>query len=357
LEQVEEPEALNIAIKRLDPNVPDPVESRRRAAGRLVRVTYSVVVFGILAFLIVYFGAPLVVLSGPGTVSSPRHVISFPYVVRVTGVRVGPGATVKNGEEIGQVRSPEQDNIVATYMRALADIATRKSELRVKARVARESLEAARVYLRHTEEAAKLIERSSSSSLLYRVEISRDRAAANKAVVSDEAEVAESITQLSDLDEMRDRIQDSLDTVERNFSEGRVLAPVGGIISTNLATVGQSLVAGTPVAEVLEPADVYVDWYIPNERLMDPMVGAEVFVLFGNRRIAGRIAEILPVSAVYSGTQQVITRERSATQIARIRFNPDEVRPPLNSTVYVHMYYTRLAARVAAGLVHLFGLH
>jgi len=28
---------MNVTIKRLDPNLPDPVESRRRAAGRFVR--------------------------------------------------------------------------------------------------------------------------------------------------------------------------------------------------------------------------------------------------------------------------------------------------------------------------------
>ena len=68
--------------------------------------------------------------------------------------------------------------------------------------------------------------------------------------------------------------------------------------------VGQSLVAGTPIAEILDPTDIFVDWYIPNERLIDPEVGNEVFVLFGNRRISGKIAQILPVSGVYAGTQQ-----------------------------------------------------
>ena len=55
-----------------------------------------------------------------------------------------PGAPVKAGEEIGQVLSPEQDSIVATYMRPLADIAGRTAELRIKARVAQISLDATR---------------------------------------------------------------------------------------------------------------------------------------------------------------------------------------------------------------------
>ena len=61
---------MNVTINRLDPNVPDPVESRRRAAGRLVRIAYATIVFGVLAFFVIYFGAPLVYLSGPGIVTS-----------------------------------------------------------------------------------------------------------------------------------------------------------------------------------------------------------------------------------------------------------------------------------------------
>ena len=99
-----------------------------------------------------------------------------------------------------------------------------------------------------------------------------------------------------------------------------------------------------------------MDWYIPNERLIDPKVGNEVLVLFGNRRIPGKIAEILPVSAVYAGTQQLLARDRPATQIARIRFDPGALPPPLNSTVDVHMHYSRLSASVADVLVRLFGL-
>jgi multidrug resistance efflux pump len=270
-------------------------------------------------------------------------------------MKVASGDRVKAGEEIGQVRSPEQDNIAGTYMRALADIAGRRAELRIKARVAQESLEAARAYERLAEETVHQVETSSAVSLNYRIEIFRERALAHKTVVSQEAEIAEATTQLAELNEISQELHNSLDQVEHNFDEGRVLAPVGGIVSTGLAHVGQSLVAGTPFAEILDPTDVFVDWYIPNERLADPRVGQEVFVLFGNRRIHGKVAEILPVSAVYAGTQTLMARERTATQIARIRFSPGAELPPLNATVHVHMYYTALAHDVASWLVGLFG--
>ena len=346
---------MNVTINRLDPNLPDPVESRRRAAGRFVRIAYATIVFGILAFFVIYFGAPFVYLGGPGTVSSPRHVVSLPYTVQVSHMNLVPGTTVKAGDEIAEVVSPEQDSIVATYMRALADISGRTAELRIKARVAQESLEAVRSYMRVTEEAVERIDAMSTATVTFRMEVLRERASARKAVVSQEAEVAESAIQLASLDEFIQQLKGRLDEVQRHFGQGRVSAPIAGIVSTGLADVGQSLVAGTPVAEVLDPTDIFVDWYIPNERLIDPEVGNEVSVLFGNRRIPGKISQILPVSAVYPGSQQLLTRDRPATQIARIRFDPGAVPPPLNSSVGVRMHYTELSARVANLLVRIFG--
>src|SRR5215471_8034810 len=339
---------MDVKISRLDPNVPDPVESRRRAAGRFVRIAYATIVFG----------APFVFLSGPGTVTAPRHVVSLPYTVQVSQMKLVSGATVKAGEEIAEVISPEQDSIVATYMRALADIAGRTAELRIKARVAQDLLEAARAYLLVTQEAVERLGAMSTATVTFRMEVSREYAAAGKALASQEAEVAESTVQLASLDEFIKQLRARLDEVESHFGKGRVLAPVAGIVSTAIADVGQSLTAGTPIAEILDPTDIFVDWYIPNERLIDPTVGHEVYVLFGNRRIPGKIAEILPVSGVYAGTQQqLLVRGRPATQIARIRFDPDASPPPLNSTVQVRMHYTAFSARVAGVLLGLFGLY
>jgi HlyD family secretion protein len=348
---------MNVTINRLDPNLPDPVESRRRAAGRLVRIAYATIVFGVLAFFVIYFGAPFVFLSGPGTVTARRYEVSPPYTVQVVSMNVTAGATVKAGEEIAQVLSPEQDSIVATYMQALADIAGRTAELRIRARVAQESLDAARSYERVTEEAAERIDAMPTATVTFRMEVLRERAQARKAVVSQEAEVAESAVQLASLDKFIQQLQGRVDEVEQHFGRGRVFAPIAGIVSTGLAHVGQSLRAENPIAEILDTSDIFVDWYVPNERMIDPKVGREVMILFGNRRIPGKITEILPVSGVYAGNQQLFGRDRPATQIARVRFDPGVAPPPLNSSVYVHMYYTNLTAGIANWLVRLFGLY
>ncbi len=120
--------------------------------------------------------------------------------------------------------------------------------------------------------------------------------------------------------------------------------------------MGQSLVAGTPIAEILDPQDVFVDWYVPSARLFDPQVGNEVVVLYGNLRISSRVAEILHLSDVYTPRASPVLRDRAATQIVRVRFNSNAEAPPLNSTVNVHMYYSDLMLHVARGLSRLLGI-
>ena len=118
-----------------------------------------------------------------------------------------------------------------------------------------------------------MVEASSASSVSFRIEIFRERASARKAVVAQEAEASEAAVQLTSLDEISNEIRERLDGLERSFANGRVLAPIGGIVSTNVARVGQSLVAGTPIAEILDPADVFVDWYIPTSAFSIPRSG------------------------------------------------------------------------------------
>jgi multidrug resistance efflux pump len=283
-------------------------------------------------------------------------MVSLPYTVQVKQMSVTRGSRVYAGEEIGQVWSPQQDDVVATYLRALAEVSGRSAELRINAKAAADSMEAARAYLRVTEEATNHLDTSTTASLTFRIQMLKERALAFKTVVVQEAEVNESAVQLASLDESESQIRRHLDELEKNFDGGKILAPIDGIISTLPARNGQSVVAGAPIAEILQSNDVFVNWYIPNERLIDPKIGNNVVVLFGNWRLQGTITEILPVSDVYGGSQSPALRAPVATQIARVRFSEHAQPPALKSTVTVRMYYSDAAAAIAAGLVRLFRL-
>jgi len=53
----------------------------------------------------------------------------------------------------------------------------------------------------------------------------------------------------------------------------------------------------------------------------------------------------------------VVTRDRPATRLARIRFAPGASPPPLNTTVDVRMHYSAFSARIAEVLIRVFGLY
>ena len=185
----------------------------------------------------------------------------------------------------------------------------------------------------------------------------RERAIARKAVVSQEAEIAEAAVQLASLDQFGRKLEDHLDRVERSFADGRIVAPIAGIISTNLARVGQSLVAGTPIAEILDRTDIFVDWYVPNERLADPedrersLCAVRQPAYF--RKDYGNPAACPMYIPEPSHRSRANAPRHRSRESALVRAT---LPPALNSTVYVHMHYTDFTAWIATMLVRLFGL-
>ncbi|MBB4038759.1 multidrug efflux pump subunit AcrA (membrane-fusion protein) [Microvirga flocculans] len=350
---------MNVQIHRLDPHVPDPVESRRSPAGRMVRLIYALGVLGVVGFFVVRFVAPAVLLSGPGIVSAPREIVSLPYVVQIQRMEAEPGAKVEPGTPIALVRSPQISEIVSNLMRALADVTSREAELRVKARVARDSLESARTRLRMADDTQRRLETAAgqeSASLVYRAEVYRERALAVQNVVALEAEAEEASAQLMKLAETRQQIQAQLDRTQKEFDGGRVVSPVAGIVAARPARAGETVVAGSSIAEIFQSGETYVDWYIPDFRFFDPQPGHKVFVVQGRFRASGIIAEILPISDTIESGRGSILRDPQTGQVARIRLDPGVQGPALNASVHVHMYYTDIADRIAGAVIRLFRL-
>ena len=119
------------------------------------------------------------------------------------------------------MRSPEEDSIVASYMRAMAEIAGRRAELRVKAWVSQESLEAARSYMHLTEEAAERVEATSGASLSFRVESAITPWPAK--LLSRRRRKLPSLAFSLLARQIAQQIRERLDEVERSFGEGRSL--------------------------------------------------------------------------------------------------------------------------------------
>lgn len=350
---------MNVQIHRIRPDLPDPVESRRSGAGRFVRIVYALCVFAVLGFFVFRFGSPLVFLSGPGIVAAQSDVVSLPYAVQVLSMDVKPGAKVEPGQRLALIRSPQVAETLSNYTRALGEVTGKEADLRVKARIAQASLDAARSRLRVAEDTLRRLESNTggeSASLVYRTEVYRERALALQGVAALEAEAAEAASQLVVLGETRQRIQRDLERTEREFDDGKVLAPVSGIVSAQLAKIGATVLAGTSIAEIYQADDLYVDWYIPAYHLTEPQPGTKVFVVAGKNRINGTISELLPLSEAFDARRSSILSEPLSGQVARIRLEPGSEPPVLNATVEVRMYYSETIRELAEGLARLVGV-
>jgi multidrug resistance efflux pump len=351
---------MNREVHRLGMNVPDPVESRRAGAGRIVRFVYAALVFGILGFFVIRFGAPLVLLNGPGVVTAQRSVISSPYVVRVERMDVRPGTKVEAGTLIAMVSSPQVNQTASDLLLALAEITGSEAELRVKARVARDSIDAARSRFRMADDTLQRLEKANSAEdfgLIYRADVYRERAVAVQSLLALEAEAEEAAAQLVRLEAVRREIRGQFDAVKSEFDGGRILSPARGIIAPRTSYAGETMLAGSSIAEIFLDGDTFVDWYIPNFRLVDPRPGQRVIVVYGRTRLPGTISEILPISDQLESRRSSILREPSAGQIGRIRFDPGVLPPTLNATVHVHMFYSEFTDHIAWALVRLFNFN
>ena len=98
------------------------------------------------------------------------------------------------------------------------------------------------------------------------------------------------------------------------------------------------------------------EWMLPLLELRDALDIPDDRPLRDFRRMNGKVTDILPLSDVVGGMQAPVFRERTVSQVARIRVDPGVELPPLNSRVVVHMHYTVFTARIADMLIWLFGL-
>ena len=251
-------------------------------------------------------------------------------------MKVTRGARVNAGQEIGEVWSPQLDDTVATYMRALAEVNARSAELRIKARAARESLEASRSYLRVTEEATQPSRHVNDR----KPDVSHRDAAGtrtgSKTVVAQEAEIEEASVQLASLDEFG---EPAPSTSRWSGAQFRRWQDCGADRRDRLeCSCARRAVGGGGHAHRRDPEF---------ERCVrqsgtSPMSASPI------RRWEGRLSSCsgegawkersprscpFPISTAGRNRQSFVTP--IATQIARVRFGPNAVPPALKSTVYV----------------------
>ena len=328
-------------MRRLD--IPDPVDSRRSSSGRMVRFFYASGLICMGMFLIWYFGKPLVILQGPGIVTAKRYVISAPYTTHIEKLAVSPGQSVKAGDAIAIVSSFEVEKYISDLLKVVVDETTEATALSIKVAVAKATRQSSMKRLAAANDSVARFENApnpAAASLPYRAEVYREQALAMLAVSQSDAEGNEAAAQLSKLAVNMKLIGDQLSRIRQNYNEGRMLAPVSGVLSARMAESGETIVAGGVIAEVFDTSDIYIDWTIPALRMIQPNVGDAVSVSNNTETFRGTISELFALSEDFGGGNKSIMSDPKSGQIARVRADNRTRLVVLNTEVRVRMHYS-----------------
>ncbi len=320
-------------------NLPDPVLNRRATAGRLLRFIYGSIVIGLGLFLGWQIIKPWIYTQSAGSVVAPYHVISTPFTARIVELSVNAGDSVKKGQVVATVRSPEIDALRANLLRSVADQVNKLADLQIRLLVATNSVTSARMRVTAAQDSLTAVDQNPGQvSSIFRGQLLRELAQAKAALAQIEAEISETGRQLQAVQTAKEDIEKVKQFVENAFNNGKQLAPIEGVVANHTAKPGQSVTAGTSIVEIYDPNELHVQWILAADRLIQPQIGAPVYVLDGNHVMRGVIKEVYSISEQTQEGVTVFSRRRSG-QLVRIALGPDEKYPAYMTDVEVRYNY------------------
>lgn len=327
---------------RLDVDIPDPVENRKSTSGRAVRLIYLFGLMVFLGFIIWHFLRFMVFLEGSGTISAKKFVISAPYQMHVETINVIAGSRVKRGDIIATANSFEVDQYRSDLLRSLADLTTREAEFQIRLSIARASLEPTS---KRVEIAKEITEKfltwsHASANLQYRTEIFRELSNAVEASAHAGAESKEISIQLTRIADSKAKLEERLAKIDDEFNDGKILAPIDGVVAFDIAKEGQTILVGDPIGGIYDTNAIYIDWEIPLRRFLEPKVGDTVFITSGYSMIEGTISDIYPISTTLGADRRDFFSSTTQGQTARVKNHGFDQFLPIDSQVVVRMNYT-----------------
>jgi len=255
---------------------------------RLTR-TKLIVIVAVLALLAFFawqiFGGqklPAGIAGGNGRLEANELYVATKYPGRVKEVLVDEGDTVEAGQVVARMDTEALEaqlrEALATLVQAqdnrdvaLADIATRRSEIAVKRA---ENNYADLQYARST----GLVGRGAVSQ--QEAEIDNARALSTKAqVVGAQANLVGSQAQARQSEAGIRAAMAEADRLRAEIKDAVLVSPIRARVDTRLAEAGEVLPAGGRVYSILDLSDVYMYVFLPNEVTGKVSLGSEARIV------------------------------------------------------------------------------
>jgi multidrug resistance efflux pump len=247
--------------------------------------------------------------------------VAPPYESSVAAIYVEPGERVRKGAPLVQLES-------APLSRALAELAVRQAELISRMAQVKSKLHMTRNMLPFATE-----QNDQLHATLRQVEDARQRGFSNGRRIEESLTVSFSAheklielqaqetgltLELTMTEKAQKEAEAALAHLKRIYGDGRILAPVDGIVGPDVAAQGDVLVSGAKVLR-LYANEPYVLAYLPDNYLFGLSPGQEVLITTGTHQSVGSVETVLPVADSLPPEFQNTFRPRDRSQLVRIR--------------------------------------
>jgi multidrug resistance efflux pump len=323
----------------------------------VIRWIYLTAVLGGAIWLTNIFLGDRFFFRSEGLVLGEPAVVAAEFPVTLRDVLVREGETIDAGKIVAIITS---QNVVETIARLTGDVATRsirQSELRIRSEVVDAMLPVAESREKFTTSARKeletLLERRDLVLNQHSTALENEfRGLQDLQTLKAEKRIFES--ELTKLSSALADAQVAIDDLRRIYGEGRLAAPIAGVVTRIAAGKGAVIRAGEPIVE-LNSKERFVLAYVPTGTLYSVNAGDEVNVKTGMQTARGIITRVEPFAAALPREFQRAFTPVERQQVLRIEFLPGESPPPLFTKVSVGsnsimpVWLKRLAAKYGIG--------
>ena len=248
-------------------------------------------------------------------------------LARLVGLQTQAGATVKKGDLLIELDSPELSNELQREQSTLQQMEAEAGSARIAAQKLR--LEATReadeagINLQSAQREVERAQRAFDAGVLAQVEYAKSKDSLESATVRQRnASSSAGLTQQSagfDLETKRQQAQRQrllVADLQRRVDELKVRSPIDGIIGTVSVADRATVAANAPLLTVVDLSRLEVELTVPESYAEDLGLGMVVDVAYGGTSVKGTLSAISP---------EVVGNE----VVVRVRFNgkqPDGLR-------------------------------
>lgn len=311
---------------------------QRRVTNRAGRLVYLAMMIALVTAGANFLFGDLVFLRADGLVLRDKTTVSTTYLARVESVRVSPGDRVAKGSPILTLQSTDILERLAELSSKRASLAARAAEFRIRLATASSLLPFAE---KREHESEKMLTKLGELANRQVVGLARyndalrTRFDAKQSFIEIGAQNDALKEELGSVDAARADAEKALAKLRDHYSDGVVRAPVDGAVGNAVPATGDVYRPGETILEIYS-GKPYVLVYLPRRYLFEVETGTAVKVTSGRLSAAGRISDILPVTAALPKEFQNSFKPSDRSQLARISF--DQTPPfPLHAKVSLRL--------------------